>query len=269
MHENQLSNMSEAIIPQRKKGFTLVEILVAAGVLSIFMTGIFSIYRSSSRGFVTGSWRAEEQKKAQLFLSALSRDLSMANSGLMRIESDGSQSPVQATPVYVNSKLFRFNNSPLFMNTNTNNWTCLFAFSISYPYLAANATFTTPVEPGRWSGVSVWAKNRKVRYVRTGSPVKYSSTPVGLPGAIVQFPGPGIVKAGGAFLPDQAQNRNRDFDFSLEEIACIASGTNLASPNGMEIICRFVRYENGKKTSSEIVQNAAIKLASMTSIVSF
>ncbi|GAB4278176.1 MAG: hypothetical protein Kow0029_21370 [Candidatus Rifleibacteriota bacterium] len=269
MKENLLSDSSSPSSKKTNQAFTLVEILIAAGVLSIFMTGVFAIYRSGSKGFVAGSWRAEEQKKAQLFLSALSRDLSMANSGLVRIEADGTKNSVQATPVYVNKGAFRFNTAPAFFNTNVNNWTCLLAFSVSYPYLAANATFSTPVEPGRWSGISVWAKNRKVRYIRTGDPVFYSSTPVGLPGAIVQFPGPGLVKKGGDFEPDNSQNRNHEFDFSLDEIAIVASGTSLASPNGMEIICKFVRYENGKKTESEIIQNVAVKLASMTPVVTF
>lgn len=252
-----------------RHGFTLMEILIAAGVLSLFMTGVFALYRSGSRGFVAGSWRAEEQKRAQIFMSALSRDLSMANAGLLRIEDDGAQTVVQATPIYINSNMFRLNSAPAFMSTDTSNWTCLMAFSISYPFLAANATFSTPLQNGRWSGVAVWAKNRKVRYVRTGDPVFYSSTPAIFPGAIVQFPGPGLVNSGADFHPDSDQNRNRTFDFTLDQIACVATGTSLASPGVMEVICRFVRFEGGRRTEAEVVQNVTVKLASMTSIVTF
>jgi prepilin-type N-terminal cleavage/methylation domain-containing protein len=252
-----------------RNGFTLIELMIAAAVLSVFMVGVFSIYRSGSRGFIAGSWRAEEQKKAQLFLSSLSRELSMANPGLIRIESDGTQSSVQPTPVYVNNDFFRFNARPAFLNADTKKWTCLFAFSISYPYIAENATFASPIEYGRWSGVSIWVKDRKIRYIRTGDPVYYSSNPDSLPGAVVQFPGPGIVHDSGDFRPDTNQIRTRDFDFSLDQIACVASGTSLANPLGIEVICRFVRLENRRKTEAEIVQGFAVQLASMTSIVTF
>ncbi|MFZ5951396.1 MAG: PulJ/GspJ family protein [Candidatus Rifleibacteriota bacterium] len=251
------------------RGFTLIEILIAAGVLSLFMTGVFSLYRSGAKGFVAGTWRAEEQKRAQLFLSALSRDLSMANPALLRIEDDGSQTVVQNTPIYVNNNMFRLNTTPVFMDANTKNWTCLLAFSISYPYLEANATFATPLENGKWSGVAIWVKERRVRYVRTSDPNFYSSHPVGMPGAIVEFPGPGTVGPSAEFRPDPDQNRNRDFDFNLDQIACVATGTSLASPGVMEFICRFVRIEGGKKTDGEIVQNVTVKLASMTPIVTF
>jgi len=256
-------------VPYIKKGFTLIEIMVAAGLLSLFMTGVFSLYRSGSKAFVAGSWRLEEQKRMQNFMGALSRDISMANSGLLRIESDGSQNSVMNTPVYINSNAFRLNGAPVFMPTNTANWTCLMAFSVSYPFIGANATFSTPINPGRWSGISVWAKERKIRYVRTGNPVTFSNEPAMLPGAVVGFPGPAIVGAGLAFLPDTDLNRNTTYDLSLEAIAFVATGTNLLSLGGFEIICRSARYEGGTRTMADLTQRIVVRLASQTNIVTF
>ena len=252
-----------------KRGFTLIEILVAAGILSLFMTGVFSIYRSSSRAFVSGSWRADEQKRLQTFLAALSRDLSLANPSLYQIMSDGARINAQATPIHINSLMFSLNAAPTFLKTNGKNWVCLLAFSISYPYVAANATLAAPETNGRWSGVSIWAKDRKIRYVRTGDPDVYNSVPAGLPGGIVDFPGPALVGPGLNFLPDPHQNRDYTYDLSLEEIAVVATGTSIDQLSGLEIISRSVRYEGGAATDASIQQTIGVRIASMSNIVTF
>ncbi len=63
---------------EKKTGFTLVEILVAAGVLSVFITGVFSFYRMGSRMFVAGSWRLQKQKEAERFLNILKERIEQA-----------------------------------------------------------------------------------------------------------------------------------------------------------------------------------------------
>lgn len=254
---------------KQKTGVTLVEILIAAGVLSLFMTAVFSVYRSGSRGFVIGTWRAEEQKKLQTFISALTRDLSQANSDLTSISSDGTRNVVMATPVYINKSLYSFATATTLIKANSDKWLCLMAFSISYPHIEANATLMAPVQPGKWSGVSIWVKDHNIRYVRTGSPGIFSSVPVGLPGAVAGFPGPGVVGAGLNFLPDTDQNTNHTYDLSLEELAMVGNGANAAAPSGIEFIFKSARYENGNKTAAEMTQNAVVELASQTVIVTF
>lgn len=256
-------------VQHTKKGFTLIEIMIAAGLLTLFMTGAFSIYRSGSKAFVAGSWRLEEQKRLQTFLAALSRDLSMANPGLLRIESDGTQNNVIGTPVYINNSMFRLNGAPVFMPTNTANWTCLMAFSISYPFVDANATFSTPISYGRWSGVSVWARARKIKYIRTGDPISFSNVPAMLPGAVVGFPGPAIVGAGLDFVQDPELNRNITYDLSLEQMAVVATGTDLLTLGGFEIICRSARYEGGVRTDADLTQGIVVRIASQTNVVTF
>ncbi|MFZ5950464.1 MAG: PulJ/GspJ family protein [Candidatus Rifleibacteriota bacterium] len=63
---------------EKKTGFTLVEILIAAGVLSLFITGVFSFYRMGSRMFVAGSWRLQKQKEAERFLNTLKERIEQA-----------------------------------------------------------------------------------------------------------------------------------------------------------------------------------------------
>ena len=60
------------------RGFTLVEILVAASVFSLFFMGVFNLYRMGTNMFVTGSWKLHKQKEAERFLSQLRERLEQA-----------------------------------------------------------------------------------------------------------------------------------------------------------------------------------------------
>lgn len=261
--------VSDARLFKSNIGVTLVEILIAAGLLSLFMTAVFSIYRSSTRGFISGSWRAEEQKKLQTLMSAISRDLGQANSEMTRISSAGVRSAVLSTPLYVNKNLYSFEAAPKFMKADNAKWVCVAAFSISYPHIEANATLVSPEEAGKWSGISLWVKNRDILYVRTGSPASFTSYPDSLPGAITGVPDPAVVGEGKAFLPDPEQNRTHAHHLSLEELAIVGRGADAAQPTGIELLFRSARYENGRKTDAEITQNSVVRLASQTRLITF
>ncbi|KAF1081794.1 MAG: hypothetical protein GQF41_1434 [Candidatus Rifleibacterium amylolyticum] len=56
---------------KRRNGFTVVEIMIAAGILSMFMVGVFQLYRSGTQSFLLGSWKTRAQKDAQMFLEEL------------------------------------------------------------------------------------------------------------------------------------------------------------------------------------------------------
>ncbi len=62
-----------------RKGFTLVEILIASGVFAIFATGLFSFYRMGSNMYVTGSWKLQKQKEAERFLAILKERIEQAS----------------------------------------------------------------------------------------------------------------------------------------------------------------------------------------------
>jgi len=66
-------------LPNRN-GFTLVEIIVAASVFSLFFLGVFNLYRMGSNMFLRGSWKLHKQKEAECFLAILRERLEMASS---------------------------------------------------------------------------------------------------------------------------------------------------------------------------------------------
>ncbi len=61
------------------RGFTLVEMLVAFGVFTLFFGGLFALYRVGSNAFSTGSWKLARQKQAQMFLEVLKERLEQAS----------------------------------------------------------------------------------------------------------------------------------------------------------------------------------------------
>lgn len=71
--------MEKRRLLKRLTGFTLIEIIVASAVFSLFVTGVFSFYRMGSRMFVSGSWRLQKQKEVELFLTILKERMEQAS----------------------------------------------------------------------------------------------------------------------------------------------------------------------------------------------
>jgi prepilin-type N-terminal cleavage/methylation domain-containing protein len=53
----------------RFKGFTLMELVVAAAIFSVFVITVLTFYRMGSRIFSGGSWKQGKQKEAERFLN--------------------------------------------------------------------------------------------------------------------------------------------------------------------------------------------------------
>lgn len=64
---------------KRKKGFTVVEVMVAAAIFALFSGALFSIYRMGSRMFVSGSWKYTRQKEAERFFEILKERIEQAS----------------------------------------------------------------------------------------------------------------------------------------------------------------------------------------------
>ncbi|MBP7633245.1 prepilin-type N-terminal cleavage/methylation domain-containing protein [Candidatus Ozemobacteraceae bacterium] len=62
-----------------RTGFTLVEVLIATAVFSLFLGGLFSLYRMGSKMFQAGSWKLQKQKEAERFLASLKERLEQAS----------------------------------------------------------------------------------------------------------------------------------------------------------------------------------------------
>lgn len=76
------------------RGFTLIEIMVAASVFSLFFLGVFSLYRMGSNMFLQGSWKLQKQKDAERFLAVLRERLEMASSPSVVTEGAVNELPV-------------------------------------------------------------------------------------------------------------------------------------------------------------------------------
>lgn len=178
---------------RRARGFTMAEIMIATGILSLLFVGVFSLYRSTAESFSGGEWRISAQKSAQLMLNMLREDIEKANSPF-RVLADGTISAVTNIPIYISNSAL--NNSLADTNLVSSNpnpavSSALAFFSISMPYVDASP-FVPVASPGQWLGCSLGMVGRSLVYRRTGDPAAHSSDPLPLPGAVMTFPSGGV-----------------------------------------------------------------------------
>jgi len=62
----------------RKKGFTLVEILIALAILAVIVTSTFVIFRSSTESWQKGEKRSERYHNARVAVGKMSTEISQA-----------------------------------------------------------------------------------------------------------------------------------------------------------------------------------------------
>ncbi len=124
------------------KGFTLVEILIAASILSMFIAGVFSFYRMGSRMFTAGSWRLQKQKEAERFLNLLKERIEQA-SNASGINPAGTPQVVVSESCFVTVK----NNTEV---TSLTADTRLMLFSVCKPDMSV---FGANVGPGTGPGL--------------------------------------------------------------------------------------------------------------------
>lgn len=99
-----------------RAGFTLVEIIISAGLLTMLMSGAFMLFRSGSRSFTQGSWRSQEQKNAQIFMAELERELGQASPRMVRVRSDGTNTSDLDTPIREYQGMLNRPFPPAFLN---------------------------------------------------------------------------------------------------------------------------------------------------------
>jgi prepilin-type N-terminal cleavage/methylation domain-containing protein len=130
---------------KRFKGFTLVEILIAASILSMFIAGVFSFYRMGSRMFTAGSWRLQKQKEAERFLNLLKERIEQA-SNASGINPAGTPQVVVSDSTFVTVK----NNTEVASLTAD---TRLLLFSVCKPDMSV---FGANVGPGTGPGLIMY-----------------------------------------------------------------------------------------------------------------
>jgi|GEM_PF-971784 len=130
------------------KGFTLAEVLISCGVMSLLFAALFGVFRGGASGFKSGQWQLQSQKKAQLFLTQLRELLEKANNA----ESYFSTGTPSVNPLPINVKT-GFLNSVTALSESTG----LLYFSVTTSYSAANPVIRTSEVRGTWAGVSLSA----------------------------------------------------------------------------------------------------------------
>jgi len=224
----------------RKTGFTLVEILVSAGLLAMLMTGIMMAFRGGSDSFNTGNWRIQSQKRAQMFLSRLKENLEKANYAV-QIQADAGTP--EEMPVFINSQ-WRNKDADCNLAAPTG----VMWFSITKPYTAAQPNLNISEATGKWSGVSLLCQNRVLSLRRTTDVSAYNS-PVAAPKSM---------PIGGHFESDggEVQFAEQLADVELMRI----NTTQNVDGTIIEVILQIRRYVNNRPQDAWIRESCVCKL---------
>jgi prepilin-type N-terminal cleavage/methylation domain-containing protein len=79
---------------QDSKGFTLLELLVAAAVLGILIAGIYNTFEAQQRAYVIQSRVTEMNQRARIAIEIMSREIRNAAFNPTRIFSDGADAKI-------------------------------------------------------------------------------------------------------------------------------------------------------------------------------
>jgi len=254
---------------KNNRGFTLTEILIAFGIFTVFLTGVVMVFRSGSASFVLGSWKTNAQKKSQIFLGQLRGDLENANNPI--VISTSTVEFLTSTPIYINTNAYADNNAaPKQLSLTTTAWTPLMFFSICKSQV--QSTIFSPGKSGKWLGVSLWAKERKILYTHSNDHAQFTTVPTTIPGGVSHYMPPGGVGAGKAFEPSPD---NVFSNVMIEDVESIGfqrkiRNTEIGSPGVVLEIKLFMRRSSGGSDTETVVQeNTDAKIMSQIEIATF
>jgi len=154
----------------RRRGFTMIEIIIGASVLSLFMLGLFSIYRSGSKSFTIGTWRAKAQKEAQQFLEQYRTILESSGDGLIPRDT---QIDKLALPVRINNLA----NNTSYSIANLSAETVISFSSLTTP-CTRYSSLASVRQPGTWMAGLLTASKRTLT-------LQNVTDPVNLPGSVM------------------------------------------------------------------------------------
>lgn len=63
----------------KKRAFTLVEVLISAAIFMAFLAGVFSLFNMGYKMFFSGSWKYNKQKEGERFLQILKERVEQAS----------------------------------------------------------------------------------------------------------------------------------------------------------------------------------------------
>ncbi|MFZ2960277.1 MAG: prepilin-type N-terminal cleavage/methylation domain-containing protein [Candidatus Ozemobacteraceae bacterium] len=220
-------------------GFTLVEVLISAALLAMFMSGVMLSFKGGSDSFNTGNWRIQSQKKAQIFLVRLKENLGKANYAV-QILSGGNSAGRQNMPLFINK---RWHNVEADCKTSA----AVMWFSITKPYMEAQTSLNLPESRGKWSGISLYCQNRVLTLRRTGN-ITTLNAPFGAP---ISIPA-------GPFDPDGVQ---ASFEEKLPDVELMQiNHKQNVDGTSVEVILKMRRYINNKPQEVWIKESILCKL---------
>jgi Tfp pilus assembly protein PilE len=247
---------------RRQIGFTLVEVLIAAGVLSLFLVGLFAFYRMGSRMFMAGSWKLNKQKEMERFITILKERMEQA-SNAVQVDpgaGDPDDQMVESTSNFVSIE----GDTAV---TRPEDDTRLMLFSICKPDMTAFGN--DPAQPGQGPGLILYhclmakpaAKNLYTLYFHANTErdahggIDYFNSPEDYFPDMAKFTSPEFNAPPSVFSLGNAPFTTKLTDvhaatFTVE----IASGTNAMTETGkvigVDITCQHPRYEETRVSQS-------------------
>jgi prepilin-type N-terminal cleavage/methylation domain-containing protein len=67
--------LSNILCVNNKKGFSLIEMMVALGILSLVIIGLVTFFSGGTRAWVTGQYQLEAQRNARLSMDRMVREI--------------------------------------------------------------------------------------------------------------------------------------------------------------------------------------------------
>jgi len=135
---------------KHRNGFTVLEIMIAAGILSMFMVGVFQIFRSGSQSFLLGSWKTRAQKEAQVFLEELRTILEISGNALVLKDTEIDKSGL--LPIHLHSGA---NDTALAIGGVNG----VIGFANMVTPCTLHSTLAPVRQPGTWVGAVLAAEN--------------------------------------------------------------------------------------------------------------
>ena len=227
-----------------RAGFTVLELMIAASLLALVLVGATSVFRGGSDSFRTGTWRAQGQKRAQVFLAALKEFLEKANDS-ETIGADGAVIPVAVHPVFINRRWYNTTGACAGVSDS-----CMY-FNINKPFVSAPSallrsnTGVTADTNGTWSGVALYCQNGTLHIKRSGRYAAINSNP---------FPA--------QFAPPSSNfsaAQGVDFHSTLENVASMTIQES-RSPSGVSLLVRVTLQAPRDKRAITLSEEIRAKL---------
>lgn len=131
-----------------KKGFTLVEVIIAVSVMSIIMICLIALFHTSILGWSYGESKVELNYNGREALGKLSKEISEANRVEILDSTDNGWIKIYKTEDESEYVTFRLKYNKLFigynrLDSNTELTTCLKAFKVEYLPSGSNINTAT------------------------------------------------------------------------------------------------------------------------------